>query len=284
MPCDSPLWLKVKGVDMPVPCGKCPPCKVRRVNEWVFRISWEEENRATSSHFITLTYDTQHVPLSENGFLTLRKTDLQKFFKRLRKNTGLDGIKYYACGEYGTRTNRPHYHAIVFNCPDPEEYARAWSIDGIQLGGVDVGTVTSDSIAYCLKYIDKDSFRQKKYRHSRDDREREFPLMSKGLGRGYVENPSVRSYHKKDLSRNYTTNKSGYRVPLSRYYRLKLYDESELEAQRDIINVALEQNEKKEQYLFVPSAGIPTLADRKEMQIQSRKIKHTYKQRKRNKI
>lgn len=281
MPCDNPVWLK-SGI--PVPCGKCAPCKIRRVNEWVFRIMWEEENNATSSHFITLTYDTAHVPLTNNGFLSLRKKHLQDFFKRLRKNTRIKGIKYYACGEYGSKTTRPHYHAIVFNCPDPQEYASAWTVDGSQFGGVDVGDVTSDSIAYCLKYIDKESFREKRYRHSRDDREKEFPLMSHGLGKGYVENPSVRAYHKRDLSRNYVTSKNGYRVAMPRYYRLKLFDESELEAQRDIINVAIQQNEEKERYLFVSSEEFPTIADRNEMQIQARKIKMGFSQKLRNKL
>lgn len=281
MPCDNPVWLK-SGI--PVPCGKCAPCKIRHVNQWVFRIMWEEENRATSSHFITLTYDTLHVPLSDNGFMTLRKSDLQKFFKRLRKNTGIEGIKYYACGEYGSKTSRPHYHAIVFNCPEPQAYADAWSLDGVMLGGVDVGTVTSDSVAYCLKYIDKSSFREKKYKHSRDDREKEFPLMSQGLGKGYVENKSVVAWHKKDLSRNYAVNKSGYRVALPRYYRQKIYDEFELEAQRDVINVAIEQKEKKDRYLFVPTDGVPTYADRIEMSKEARKVKFGFAQKKRNKI
>lgn len=284
MACDNPLWLKVKGVDMPVPCGKCPPCKKRRISEWCFRITWEEENRATSSHFITLTYDTNHVPLTSNGLLTLRKKDLQNFFKRLRKNTGIKGIKYYACGEYGTKTNRPHYHAIVFNCPDPEDYAKAWSLDGIQFGGVDIGTVTTDSVAYVLKYIDKDSYREKRYRHSRDDREKEFPIMSQGLGKGYVESSSVRAYHKSDLSRNFVTNRSGYRVALPRYYRDKIYDEVELDAQRAIINVALQQKEEKERYLFGNVRKGLTYVQTKEMEIEARKIKHKQNQKRRNKL
>lgn len=281
MACDNLLYLR-SGI--PVPCGKCPPCKVRHVNEWVFRIMWEEENNATSSHFITLTYDTLHVPISNHGFLTLRKSDLQKFFKRLRKNTGIKGIKYYACGEYGTKTNRPHYHAIVFNCPSPDAYADAWSIDGVQLGGVDVGSVSTDSIAYCLKYIDKDSFRAKRYRHNRDDREKEFPLMSQGLGKSYVENKSIVSYHKRDLSRNFVTNKAGYKVAMPRYYRQKIYSPDELEAQRDIINVAIEQIAKKDDYFFEPSQEFPTLADQKQMEINARKLKFSFGQKRRNKI
>lgn len=39
---------------------------------------------------------------------------LQKFFKRLRKKFG-EGIRYFACGEYGSKNGRPHYHALLFN-------------------------------------------------------------------------------------------------------------------------------------------------------------------------
>lgn len=108
--------------------------------------------------------------------------------------------------------------------------------------------------------------------------------MSQGLGKSYIDNPSVRAYHKRDLSKNYVTTKGGYRVAMPRYYREKLLDEFEKEAQRGIINVALEQNLKKEEYLFVPFAGIHTLADRKEMQKQARQIKHVQTQKRRNKI
>ncbi len=34
--------------------------------------------------------------------------------KKLRKKYG-SGIRFFACGEYGGKSNRPHYHAILFN-------------------------------------------------------------------------------------------------------------------------------------------------------------------------
>lgn len=39
-------------------------------------------------------------------------SDLVKFFKRLRKRVGR--FRYFACGEYGEHTDRPHYHALLF--------------------------------------------------------------------------------------------------------------------------------------------------------------------------
>lgn len=276
---------------MPVPCGKCPACKTRRVNEWVFRLMWEEERNSFSSHFVTLTYDTAHVPLSPHGFMTLRKSDFQNFVKRLRKiDTEFRGkeavkllpLKYYACGEYGSTYNRPHYHAIVFNCQNPDWYAEAWSLDGVQFGNVDVGTCTTDSVAYCLKYIDKNNHTKKVFRHARDDREFEFPLMSKGLGKTYVDNQSIRAYHRADLSRNFLTKRGGYRVAMPRYYRQRLFSEDELDAQRDIINIAVADADAKARKLHELSGVDHTYADELDMRRHAREIKFNSRQKNRS--
>lgn len=282
MACDSPFYLK--HLDINVPCGKCPPCKIRRVNEWVFRIMWEEENNSTSSHFITLTYDTQHVPLTPNGFMSLRKRDLQLFFKRLRKLCPDFVLKYYACGEYGSKTQRPHYHAVILNVPDSDMFVKAWSLDGVQLGMVDVGTCTGDSVAYCMKYLDKQSGTIKSMRHARDDREKEFPLMSKGIGKGYVDSAATQMYHKFDLSRNYVTKRGGYKVAMPRYYRMKMFDEFELEASRDIININIQEKEKKDRYLFGESKKGLTFMETKEAEIEGRRVKFEASKKKRSKL
>lgn len=46
----------------------------------------------------------------------LRKKDIQNFFKRLRDRISrlhYTKITYYACGEYGPKTFRPHYHVLL---------------------------------------------------------------------------------------------------------------------------------------------------------------------------
>jgi len=284
MACDSPVFVRSKGQEIPVPCGRCAPCKSRRVREWIFRMMWEERHNAVSSHFVTLTYDTAHVPLTPHGFMSLCKQDLQKFFKRLRKLTD-NPIKYYAVGEYGGTSKRPHYHAIVFNVPDADMFAKAWSLDGVQFGGVDVGTVTEASVGYTMKYIQKDNYKASlRAKFARDDRVQEFSLMSKGIGKGYLDQPGIRSYHTSDLSLNYVTSLDGYKVPMPRYYRKQLYDDDQLQEQRDIINVAVEQNQQKMRYQFVSSVEFPTLADRIEAEKQGRKIKLQRSLTSRNKI
>jgi len=238
---------------VPVPCGRCPNCKLRRVNSWVFRLM-QEEKISSSSHFITLTYNTDTVPISKNGFMTLKKSDFQNFMKRLRKLTPGSTLRYYAVGEYGTQNKRPHYHAIVFNCPNPDLYSEAWSLDGLQLGTVHVGTVTGDSVAYTMKYIDKLS---QKRLHDRDDRIPEFPLMSKGLGSNYLSNAVV-GYHKADLTRLYVTKEGGHRIALPRYYRQKIYNDDEQRKQLMYVQdsmLKLESEEKREYERLYASSG-----------------------------
>ena len=60
-----------------VPCGKCQGCLADRRKEWVNRMMCELFS-VGSSTFITLTFNDLNCPSS------LRKSDLQKFFKRLR--------------------------------------------------------------------------------------------------------------------------------------------------------------------------------------------------------
>lgn len=243
MACNSPIYKQIKGSWMPLPCGRCPPCKKRRTDGWVFRLL-EEDKVSTSSHFVTLTYDPAHVPISRNGFMTLDKTEFPRYMKRLRKlvfakmvrmyaddtlcTDLVPKLKYYACGEYGSNNKRPHYHAIIFNCPDVDLFFEAWKKDGAHFGKVVIGDVSGDSVAYVMKYIDKAHnqaglFPGWKPFWGRDDRIPEFALMSKGMGKNYLTDRIVK-YHNADLSRNYLT-RDGHKIAMPRYYRDRIFDE-----------------------------------------------------------
>lgn len=111
--------------------------------------------------FVTLTYNDEHLPVS--GSLDTRH--LQLFIKRLRNNFG-SGIRFYACGEYGEKFLRPHYHLCLFNFypPDPvlhmqREDIRLYkseTLDEIWGKGFTLtGEVTFDSAAYVARYIMK---------------------------------------------------------------------------------------------------------------------------------
>ena len=241
MACDSPLIIEVKGRinKIPVPCGKCPPCKIRKVNDWVFRLK-QEDKVSSSSCFLTLTYDTAHVPITNNGFLTLKKRDFQLFMKRLRKKLPNDKLKYYACGEYGTISDRPHYHAILFNCSDPALINDAWG-----LGQIHLGTCTGDSIAYCLKYINKPG---KIPKHRRDDRLKEFATQSKNLGAAYLT-PAVVNHHRRNFV-DLRVQNNEYKIAMPRYYRHKIFDKQERRAQLPFIANGVQQTSDKQERDF----------------------------------
>lgn len=205
-----------------VRCGQCPNCKRYRAAQWSFRLM-QEDKVALSSYFITLTYNSEHVPITSNGFMSLSSRDLQLFWKRLRKLAVGDKLRYYACGEYGSRYMRPHYHAILFNLSDSKLVADAWSKDGAPLGIVHIGSVSSRSIMYTVNYMNKARFVPQ---HGRDDREREFSRMSRGLGLSYLS-PEIVRWYKRNLHRQYVLMPDKWKAPLPRYYKDKMYTEEE---------------------------------------------------------
>lgn len=253
MICDSPFYVLPSPAateKVPVPCGRCPNCKLRRVNGWVFRCLKEAE-RSTSSLFVTLTYDVDRVPMSPNGFMTLRKSDFQDFMKRLRKLCPDFTLKYYACGEYGTERKRPHYHAIIFNVPDVAMIDQAWTLDGKLIGITQSGTVTGDSIAYTMKYIDKPT---SKSMHARDDRAPEFALMSKGLGSNYLTDDMI-AFHKADLSRMYLTKPGGHTIAMPRYFRDKIFTDDEKGLQTKLAQLAADTKHASDLKLYYDTYG-----------------------------
>lgn len=182
-----------------------------------------------NADFLTLTYDTEHVPITKNGFMSLSTRHVQLFFKKLRwyHPTGSLPIKYYVAGEYGSQYWRPHYHIILFNA-DLANVEPAWSDeDGVSRGLVSFdGPVSEACIGYTLKYICKP---RRVPVHANDDRLPERGWMSKGLGLSYL-NDEVVSWHYADLyNRMYVNLGGGRKLSMPRYYRNKLYSQAEQE-------------------------------------------------------
>lgn len=152
-----------------VPCGKCLACRINRRREWTARLQ-QEEIYSSSSYFVTLTYDEQHLPRDNHGNPSVCKRDVQLFLKRLRKHFVGCQIRYFLNSEYGPSTHRPHYHAIIFNLPAdlPDHSRRCWRFwngrkslfylndDLTNLwgnGDVEFSEVTKERCGYCAKYF-----------------------------------------------------------------------------------------------------------------------------------
>lgn len=214
MECIAPFLVKDKmtGNKVPVPCGKCPACFKKRVSHWSFRLL-QEDKYSHESYFITLTYDPKHCPYSQNGYLSLQKRDVQLFFKRLRKaNDGT--IRYYIVGEYGGKTARPHYHALIFNV-DLATLQPAWA-----LGEIHYGFVSGASVGYTLKYMLKGRWRPYA---DYDDRQPQFALMSKGLGKGYLTDKMIAWHLADPLERMCCKLKDGKVISMPRYYKERIF-------------------------------------------------------------
>lgn len=98
---------------IPYPCGQCLPCRVNRRRVWTHRILLESFLHS-SSCFLTLTYEDKHLP--KDGSVSPR--ELRLFLGRLRDRLPPRSLRYFAVGEYGDETSRPHYHLALFgyNC------------------------------------------------------------------------------------------------------------------------------------------------------------------------
>lgn len=155
-------------------CGQCHICRINHRRLWTNRIMLESLSH-DASLFCTLTYDEEHYP--NDG--SISRTEAQRFIKRARYYAG-HNLRYFICGEYGARTSRAHYHAILFGTSSSDVVSQSW-----KSGYVHIGNLTPASAAYCCAYVTK-----KIAGNARTDgKEPEFALQSRkpGLGRKAVE-------------------------------------------------------------------------------------------------
>jgi hypothetical protein len=224
---DKDLYLK----GIPFPCGQCLPCRINRRRVWTHRLMLESYAHGDAV-FVTLTYAPEHLP--EGG--SLDKRHVQLFLKRLRKSLSPRRLRYYAAGEYGENTKRPHYHFILFGAAldfDGEAIARAWPF-----GLAHVGTFTEHSASYVAGYVTKKHVKKSDV----FARVPEFSLMSRKPGIGYfalddvcklLDNPQFQEFIqiKKDVPEGLKHGKTFY--PFGRYLREKLRQLMEVNVDTD---------------------------------------------------
>lgn len=182
-----------------LPCGKCIECRLEYARQWAIRCVHEAAMYEKNA-FITLTYDDQHL-----GDNKLDYRDFQLFMKKLRK-TQNDPIGVFVTGEYGEKSKRKHWHAILFNWqPGDLSYKRSNErSDKIYNSGIltllwgkgatEVGSVTMESAGYCARYA------AKKLVHGTDGSHDYEPISRKSsknaIGKRWIEKfwPDVFNY------------------------------------------------------------------------------------------
>lgn len=163
--------------------------------------------------FLTLTYSDKNLPPIPSDASrslsnlpgTLIPEHAQLFMKRLRKSIEPQRVRFYLVGEYGDDTERPHYHAGLFNFQTclrgktklkygsfgPSDWKNCCDVcrmvgDRWGLGDVFLGGLGVESAQYLAQYVTKKMT-------SKDDsrlfgRHPEFARMSlrPGIGSAYM--------------------------------------------------------------------------------------------------
>lgn len=175
---------------MSLPCGGCIACLRVRARQHAVRCLHEREVHDRAC-FVTLTYDEEHLPYAGS----LVKTHFQDFVRAVRVQFG-SGLRFFGCGEYGARWQRPHYHLILFGVDffqdrfvcgrrSGEDVYRSPCLEGLwPMGRSEVGSAGFQSAAYVAGYVSK-----KLGSSGLEGREPEFLLMSlkPGIGVPWLE-------------------------------------------------------------------------------------------------
>lgn len=206
MACSAPITIKTKAGNVEVRCKQCLPCRINRQSSISLKALLENAT-SVSSDFWTLTYADAPEELDYNDF--------SKFLKRYRHWNREEGnrlsIRYLSVGEYGSKSGRAHFHALIFNGLSPDRATcrtRLWPH-----GFAYIGTVTPASIRYtaryCLKFAEKgkegtanwslrpslgdDGMRQiaRYHRDNQIQRLKEPPSAMRIEGRNYAVDPTL---------------------------------------------------------------------------------------------
>lgn len=144
-----------------LPCGRCVGCRLERSRQWALRCLHEAKCHDQNC-FLTLTFNDEHCPRD----MSLDYRVFQRFMKRLRKHFSPRTVRFYMCGEYGERFERPHFHACIFGV-DFEDKVVISDAGGSKLyrsptleilwpfGHSSIGEVNFQSAAYVARYVMK---------------------------------------------------------------------------------------------------------------------------------
>jgi len=180
MRCKKPIITKNTG-GVPIPCSQCLNCRIDERRIKTHRMMLEASQHDDCS-FLTLTYNDENLPSEFSSKKTGQIYDkysvnpkhVKNFINNLQvsfKRKYGKKIKYFTCGEYGEKTNRPHYHIALFGYPTclhpnkPKVVNRKFNPCTCRncaylqklwgKGHIYLGTLTQDSAQYVAGYVTK---------------------------------------------------------------------------------------------------------------------------------
>jgi len=249
-----------------IPCGKCLSCRLESARQTAVRCVHEASMHEQNS-FITLTYKPEALKSEE-----LRYEEFQAFVKSLRTHifqTVLDTmypsapqaaqrelwralpkvsrerimdqtrISYLVTGEYGDKTKRPHWHALIFNWRPNDLVHKYTSERGDKVyvsriletlwphGHSELGQVTFESAGYVARYATKKLAHGKDGEHSYEPK----PGRSTGhaIGKSWIE-----KYHADVFNHGRVILDGGIITSVPRYYE-KWYKKTHPEKWSDYV-------------------------------------------------
>lgn len=240
MLCKYPTIFPNNPSGLPSPCGQCMHCRINRSRVWSNRMVCEAMAHDETS-FLTLTYSDEHLPSDSSLDPDHHREFMYRFRDHYRRRFG-KRIRFFMAGEYGEKTQRPHYHYALFGYPHcPYGGGRRvggkfvpctcmhcqFLTDRWGLGNIFLGTLTSDSAQYVCKYISKSMTKPDDPRLM--GRHPEFSLQSNKPGIGSQVIPEIASVLTTyGVSLDDFPNvllHSSKSLPLGRYMKAKLLDE-----------------------------------------------------------
>ena len=209
-----------------------------------------ENDTAINTYFITLTYNDTNIP-RDGKYTVLHKPHPVNFIRKLKKleaktpqplpqkiiNGKPRKLRYFLVGEYGSKSYRPHYHLIIWNCSDytMKRASRAWTnSQGQTMGFVQAELPRGQNAVatYVAKYVMKEhaniQFKVPPFKSQSNSIGLEHALRFPGI----IKNGMIR--------------RGKYQIPMPKHWIPKFYSEDEWEGVKDYC--AQKQQENKTEY------------------------------------
>lgn len=219
-------------------CRKCLPCRLNNAREKAIRAVHEARSHKNNA-FLTLTYAEDHIGdsrLNYKHFQDFMRTLRRKQAEKLYKDTHKAGkqitmkeareksyISFMVTGEYGDKTKRPHWHALLFNYwpqdtkylfmnkfgdnyYDSEELKKIWN-----MGHISLSELTFKSAGYVARYA------AKKLTHGKDQ-EHDFDPIHKTSSRRAIGRSWIERHHRHAFENGFVTLPDGGITKIPRYY------------------------------------------------------------------